>query len=487
MPIGAFRLNTLSAASAVVASSITATGGNISFITSGGQSYKLHIFLGGITQNFVVSSITGNPTLDVILVGGGGAGGGTSGSAGGAGGGGGGGGQYISVSNITPAVQTYSITSGAGGTGVSANRGNTGGSSTGFGYTAVGGAGGGGYTTTSGANGGSAGGGGAYSMSGSPGTGTYAGGSGANDGSGHYAGGGGGGAGTAGGAGQATTPSKGGKAGDGANISSWFGSTFYIGAGGNGGGASAPTPAALGKGNYGSGGDGAYSGSTVEGSAGNAGAVLIRYQATPVSTLTSISATTSSTTSITVPATVQAGDLLIYSSTARNNTTTLPTTPTMTGWTNSINAATTSTVGMRQVVYHKIAVAGDASSTITNMSGTGATGTVLLVYRPNIPITAVSTNWGTGGQATSGTPTNQTLTMSGSYTGPFIGIANYASNATVSTRGSTTTATAESNVSTTFYVKRFEALNSSTTFANSTISMADYGTNAMSAVTFVVT
>ena len=48
-----------------------------------------------------------------------------------------------------------------------------------------------------------------------------------------------------------------------------------------------------------------------------------------------------------------------------------------------------------------------------------------------------------------------------------------------STRGSTTTATRELNIGTTTYLQLFEALNGSTTFADSTISMADYGSNIL--------
>ena len=498
MPFGTFRLNTLAKAAAAVSNSITATGGNVGFVNVSGTYYKYHNFTTTGNNSFVVSSVTGTPTVEIVVVGGGGGEGGSNYTGNPTATGGGGAGQVTTATGISVTAQTYTITVGAGGAvGTSTQRGGTGGTSSAFGYSAIGGGGGGNSTAGTGGaallpgvNGGSAGGGGGAvagpSYSGTGGTGTFGGSS--ADTTAAYSGGGGGSTG-AGQAGSGTSPANGrGGAGGAGTVSTFLGSSVTLATGGNGIGAVGTLNPVTGA-SYGYGANGSYRSNGLIGSGvntGGQGVVWIRYPAEPVATLTNISVTTSTTTSITVPATVQAGDLLIYSSTARNTTTAIPTTPTMTGWSNTVNVALGTTLGIRQVVYYKVAVAGDASSTITNMSGTGATGTVLMVYRPDKAITSVSTNWGTGGQATDSAVTNQTLTMSGTYTGPFISIANYASTAAVLVRGSTTTATAESNPNTSFYVKRFEALNSSTTFSNSTISMADYGTNAMSAVTFKV-
>ena len=59
MPIGAFRLNSLSAAVSAAVNSITATGGDtITYATISGTKYKIHTF--GSGANFTVSATTGS-------------------------------------------------------------------------------------------------------------------------------------------------------------------------------------------------------------------------------------------------------------------------------------------------------------------------------------------------------------------------------------------------------------------------------------------
>ena len=107
------------------ASFIAATGGSVT--TSG--NYKYHTFTSGGT--FSVTAAPIGKYIDVLLVGGGGASGGNSS-------GGGGGGVVIKeAESIT--VGSYSIAIGAAGSGV----GDSGGDTTGFGFTALGGGGGG--------------------------------------------------------------------------------------------------------------------------------------------------------------------------------------------------------------------------------------------------------------------------------------------------------------------------------------------------------
>ena len=116
MTFGSFRLNTLSAALADSgATSITATGGTVSYFFSSPTLYKLHSFTTTGADSFIVSAVSGTPTVDLLLVGGGGAGGGT-GSVAGAGGGGAGG-AVVSQSAISVTAQTYTISIGGGGTG----------------------------------------------------------------------------------------------------------------------------------------------------------------------------------------------------------------------------------------------------------------------------------------------------------------------------------------------------------------------------------
>jgi len=138
----------------------SATGGDISYYTDGGQTYQVHTFYD--SGNLVLGE---NVTADVLLVGGGGAGHGGFQSPGG-GGGGAGGLVYYSATSLT--AGTKSITVGAGGyrgfsdTNDGGNyRAPTAGGNTSFTglTTAVGGGRGGGYSSTPSTTGGSGGGG----------------------------------------------------------------------------------------------------------------------------------------------------------------------------------------------------------------------------------------------------------------------------------------------------------------------------------------
>jgi hypothetical protein len=167
---------------------IQATGGTITQV----GSKKVHSFTS--SGDFVVSAVPAGKTIDYIIIGGGGGGGGSSA-------GGGGGGGVIQGTSVTPSVQTYPITIGAGGNfGAIATAGygypdqeaTAGGNSTGFGQTALGGGKGGTYAFNSGNGGnGASGGGGGYS--GTKGLGTSPqGNNGGDGGATNYAGGGGG-------------------------------------------------------------------------------------------------------------------------------------------------------------------------------------------------------------------------------------------------------------------------------------------------------
>ena len=223
----------------------SATGGTIT--TSG--AYTIHTFTssGTFTPN-----LEGN--IDYLIIGGGGAG-----TAAGAGAGGGGAGGFLTAAGHAVIPQAYTITIGAGGTGVTGNTYQTvapnGSNTTALGFTAVGGGGGAGGEHP-GASGGSGGGGnGGYGSAGGAGTSGQgnAGGAGISTGSDNYAAGGGGGAGSAGGGASAN-----GGAGGSGLANSYSGSSVTY-AGGGGGGihhASNGNPGAGGSGGGGAGGDG---------------------------------------------------------------------------------------------------------------------------------------------------------------------------------------------------------------------------------------
>jgi len=306
---------------------IAATGGTAT--TSG--NYKIHTF--NSSSNFVVSS-AGNQshTAEYLVVAGGGAGGGTEG------GGGGGAGGYRTnypgpdTGGLTLTAQTYPITVGGGGSGVTSGTiGVTGNNSVFSTITSAGGGGGGagaGQTQTVGVAGGSGGGGGARTAgtgnpAGTPVNTVLGGGAGntppvsppqgnpggasgpwPNTDTGRDSGGGGGGASAAGTAASAPSPTAGlaGSGGAGSPNSITGSAVTYAGGGGGGrctsstigsagaGGGGAGGPAAgpgnagqngvAGTANTGGGGGGASGPGEAPGTsgAGGSGVVIIRYK-----------------------------------------------------------------------------------------------------------------------------------------------------------------------------------------------------------------
>jgi hypothetical protein len=286
MPIGAFRLNTLAAAMAV---GMSATGGTIGYYNNGTTLYKIHTFTTTGSNNFVV---TGTGTVDILLVGGGGAGGGclTTSSAGG----GGGGGAVVYQTGVSISSQTYTLSVGTGGAGVSAADGGAGVSSTGLGYTANGG--GAGTMNSAATNGGGSGTASTTSNVSTIGTYAYKGGNAFGSSGTTRASGGGAGA---GGAGSNAASNVGGNGGagttnniDGKNL------TYADGGGGSGattaglagdgtsgtGTGSGRNTGGAGRANtaiYGGGGGGAISSGTAQiGGAGNQGIIIVRYPLT---------------------------------------------------------------------------------------------------------------------------------------------------------------------------------------------------------------
>ena len=279
MPLGSFRLNGLGRKLAPAISFANATGGTTSTYTADGKTYRVHRFTS--SGNFVVSA---PGLIDFLLVGGGG---GSEvdlfNSADGALNGGGAGGSTVHQSDFSVTAQTYSVTVGAAGLGGSYNPRvipTNGGSTVGFGYTALGGGqvnvavadGNGGGNSTSGSlrNGGAKfntnGGGGAGAGGGGNGAGSGNAGSGgigaisSITGSSVYYGGGGGGASTTG------SGASGGSGGGGTGRSNSGGfepSSVNNGTDELGGGA---------------GGGNISSGQSRKGGRGGSGVVIVRYQ-----------------------------------------------------------------------------------------------------------------------------------------------------------------------------------------------------------------
>lgn len=273
----------------------TVTGGNF----FGLASYKFNQF-DGVSGTLVVSNAP--ITVEyVIVAGGGGGGAGTSAASpniNGAGGGGGGG--EVKIGSITLLPNTYSIVVGAGGLfGSNTQAPTSGGNSSAFGITAIGGGPGasGNSTLPRLAGSGGAGGGGAarsgYTAAGTGITSNNNGGAGAFSSNTSAASGGGGGAGGPGVAGT-LSPLKAGNGGAGVKIWTDVYTNFFAGGGGGGGGRStliAIGTAVDGGGNGGNGagngfsgtsgggggGGGTSSSSAFRGGSGGAGFVVIRY------------------------------------------------------------------------------------------------------------------------------------------------------------------------------------------------------------------
>lgn len=502
MPIGAFRLNSISRAASAVANSVTATGGTISYYDSGTTFYKVHTFTTTGSNSFTVSSVTGTPTADILLVGGGGAGGGVTTTAGA--GGGGGGGAVVNQTGISVTAQTYTISVGAGGTGVSAANGGAGTQSTGLGYTAAGG--GAGTVNSAATNGGGSGSNSTTSHVSTAGTYAYKGGNAFGSATTTSRAGGGGagssGAGidaasTVGGNGGPPTQNNidgenlyyaSGGGGSGTTVGNAYNATTGLsssfaanGAGRNTSGAGNSNTA----GTYGGGGGGARNTSTTAaaGGDGRQGIAIIRYPIESVSSISYVnSVNAAAATSVTFP-TIQAGDIAVYFNMAYNTTTALPSTVTPTGFTNISSNNISSTQGMRMTSFYKVCTGSESGTSISGMTGTGTNRIILIIYRPNIAINKLTIS--TPVAATSdNTISGQVLSMAG-LTGPFIGF-NYAVT-TISNgyQSSTVTPTRQvgSNIGT---LDTFEATSSSVSFADSTMGRIDGGTNGLVSFTIQV-
>jgi len=474
---GVARLNTLAAAVSQAVSYITATGGNISFITDGGTAYKLHSFTTTGNNSFVV---TAGGSAQYQLVGGGG-GSGSNGAGGSSGGsGGGGGGQVTSVLSATLTPQTYTVTVGTAGTaGTSGATGGTGGSSVALGTTVVGGAGSPGSNTTTATAGGAAGGGGSSYYPGginkTRGTGTQAGGAGANGGTGTTQ--------RAGGGGSNLLAGTGGSAGTGgdggtATSSTFNGGVLFLGGGGAGAGATSQGTAANGVGvaNSGAGANG-VSNNTIafSGTAGSEGWVGIRYpyDTSVLQFVNYITTAVSSSATITIP-TIQAGDLVFFFNSSSAGTT-APTAIAPSGWTAIGNTSLNNTTAMRQQSFYKIMTGSESGTTIACMTGATFSQSRLWVYRPNKAITVTISSLDQ--QTTISIPAAHSKPLS-TTSGIFLCFAQHASFNQSPVPSSTSTPTREF-ADGSHTMRSFETNYSGITWVNQSISMTDCGTNAM--------
>lgn len=456
----------------------------------------------GLDATYTWTVPVGVTSISAVCVGGGGGGGN-------AGGGGGGGGALAYVNNIsvTPGEDLTIVVGRAGAAqgvgGISSIR-----NSSNVTLVAAGGGGGG---TASGGTGGTV----------ITGTG-FAGGSGANGGAGSRPGGGGGAGGYAGVGGDgsvgasnpaAPTGGSGGAGGGGRGSTS---STSVAGTGGGvgvgiGSGTSGlPGVLTTGEdlityGSYAEGfevyGGGSYGGSsTINGIGAQPGVVKIVWSYPPFNVTRSFPSTrvfdstdfilvqhyttTVASNQITIPSGISVGDFAFLFDSGRNNSTTIPTAVTPTGFISIVNTGQSSTQSGRSICSYKILTNADANTTITGMNAATANSKVLIIFRPNQPIVGINTVVATvstpNAQSTTGAnPTNQTLSMSGinsTKTTPVAYFAHYRADSTTITRGSSGAPFFEvtGSDSTRHYV-RYGEYHASDSPINATISMSSTG------------
>ena len=177
-----------------------------------------------------------------------------------------------------------------------------------------------------------------------------------------------------------------------------------------------------------------------------------------------VNAATATTTTIAIPAFALVDDYAVLFDTSTTTTLTVPS-----GWT---QVTTSTTTGIRSTVSYKKLAFSDLATTITGMAGT--TRKILTIVRGNAPIQTITIST-PAQQATTATPTNQTLSMS-SPVSPLVGFAHYTATGAISTRTGASSV-AEFTSATNQYVKVWTYI--PTTGANQTIGMSDSGTNAL--------
>lgn len=192
-----------------------------------------------------------------------------------------------------------------------------------------------------------------------------------------------------------------------------------------------------------------------------------------VTTLSKVADATSTAETITVPASVQAGDLIVLKDSAVAGVS-APSTVVPSGFTSIVNTSVDTTISIRQIVSYKIADGTEGSSSLTGMNGGSFNNKELIVFRGDVPITTVTPST-PNEEATTGDPASQNAAASGG-TAPLIVLAGYGSNGSVTTRSFSPAEDAEITAGLKSYTK-YKIYNSGP--SDTTVDMGDYGTNAL--------
>lgn len=175
---------------------------------------------------------------------------------------------------------------------------------------------------------------------------------------------------------------------------------------------------------------------------------------------TFVTSATASTATIVIPATAAIGDVAILLDRAQATTAAAPAAVTPTGFTQQNTAANATATGLRISSNYKILVAGDPGATITGMTGTASQTKILLIFRPDTPITNVILGGGRN-QALAAAGVTQTLALAGEYQrqGGVLAIAQWGGTGAITTRGFTGITMTEVAGATTSHYAKYAILN----------------------------
>jgi hypothetical protein len=195
-------------------------------------------------------------------------------------------------------------------------------------------------------------------------------------------------------------------------------------------------------------------------------AILSAGKSITLSFFNSATSTGASPAIMTLPASIQAGDLIVIGNWARNNIG-APALSTPSGFTVIVDQDSTPS-NTRVNAWYKIAAGTEGGTNVGGTNGGVENNRWCLVFRGDVPIASVNIS-SLHVEQNDNAPTNQTVTAGQS---PLVVIAGYRSSGNVTTRGFSPAEDAEITPSTIAFVKRkiFNGVP-----VNETISMADFG------------
>lgn len=202
------------------------------------------------------------------------------------------------------------------------------------------------------------------------------------------------------------------------------------------------------------------------------------------SSLSFITSATDTAPGITIPATAAIGDLAVILNGAEAGSATAPSTVVPSGFTSARNDSLAISPAVKGICSYKVLLSGDPGASVTGMTGSSSTRSIILIFRPNAPITSVSVV-SANGSAISTDPAAQTITTAAQVS-PLVIIGHaFGSAIGVTPSGTLTTSGTVVNGATTTHAAAYEIQNSSP--ANRTWDMGDVGNNVLQSLALVVT